>query len=79
MTVYDIYTKEVDGKWVSEPVLVATFDSFVMATDYLEKYAKDCGNPLAMAFYKKTSSRFILGKSETFGIGAKRFCKAREI
>jgi hypothetical protein len=79
MTVYDIYTKEVDGKWVSEPVLVATFDSFAAATSYLEKYAKDCGNPLAMSFYKETSTRFMLGKSKTFGVGAKRFCKAREI
>ena len=79
MTVYDIYTKEIGGKWVAEPVLVVTFNSLAAASSYLEKYAQDCGNPLAMAFYKETSSRFVLGKSETFGVGAKRFCKAREI
>lgn len=79
MTVYDIYTKSVGGKWAAEPVLLTTFNSLAAATSYLEKYAQDCGNPLAMAFYKESSSRFMLGKSETFGIGAKRYCKAREI
>lgn len=79
MTVYDIYTKSVGGKWVAEPVLLTTFNSLAAATSHLEKYAQDCGNPLAMAFYKESSSRFMLGKSETFGIGAKRYCKAREV
>lgn len=79
MTVYDIYTKSVGGKWVAEPVLLTTFNSLAAATSYLEKYAQDRGNPLAMAFYKESSSRFMLGKSETFGIGAKRYCKAREV
>ena len=79
MTVYDIYTKEVDGKWVSEPVLVTTFNSFATAIDYLEKYAKDCGNPLAISFYRESTSRFMSGKCETFGVGAKRYCKAREV
>lgn len=79
MTVYDVYTKEVGGKWVAEPVLVTTFNSFATVTDYLEKYAKDCGNPLAMAFYRESTSRFMAGKCETFGVGAKRYCKAREV
>ncbi len=79
MTVYDIFTKEVGGKWVAEPVLVTTFDSFAAATSYLEKYAEDCGNSLAMSFYKESTSRFMAGKCETFGVGAKRFCKAREV
>ena len=79
MTVYNIYTKEVNGKWVSEPVLLMTFDSFIAACSYLEKYAQDCGNPLAMSFYKESSFRFMFGKCESFGVGAKRFCRAREV
>lgn len=79
MKVYDIYTKEVNGKYVAEPVLLITFNSFVAATDYLEQYAQNCSNSLAMAFYKESSSRFMLGKCETFGVGAKRYCKVREI
>ena len=79
MTVYDIFTKEVGGKWVAEPVLVVTFNSLAAASSYLEKYAEDCGNSLAMAFYRESTSRFMSGKCETFGVGAKRYCKAREI
>ena len=79
MTVYDIFTKEVGGKWVAEPVLLTTFNSFAAATGYLEQYAEDCGNSLAMSFYKESTSRFMAGKCETFGVGAKRFCKAREV
>lgn len=79
MTVYDIYTKMVDGKWVAEPVLLTTFDSFAAATGYLEQYAQNCGNSLAMAFYKESSSRFMRGIGESFGVGAKRFCKPREV
>lgn len=79
MTVYDIYTKEVGGKWVAEPVLVTTFNSFAAATSYLEKYTEDCGNPLAMSFYKESTFRFMTNKCETFGVGAKRYCKVREI
>ena len=79
MTVYDIYTKEVNGKWVVEPVLVTTFNSFIEATSYLEKYAQDCGSSLAMSFYKESTFRFMLGKCETFGVGAKRYCRAREV
>lgn len=79
MMVYDIYTKEVDGKWVAEPILLTTFNSFVTATAYLEQYAQSCGNTLAMSFYKESTSRFMSGKCETFGIGAKRYCKAREV
>ena len=79
MTVYDIYTKEVDGKWVAKPVLLMTFDSFAAATGYLEQYAQNCGNSLAMSFYKSSTERFMRGKAETFGIGAKRYCKAREV
>lgn len=79
MTVYDIFTKEVDGKWVAEPMLLTTFDSFAAATGYLEQYAQNCSNPLAISFYKESSYRFMLGKCETFGVGAKRYCKAREV
>lgn len=79
MTVYDIYTKEVDGERVPEPRLLTTFNSFAAATAYLEQYAQGCSNPLAMSFYKSSIDRFMHGKSETFGIGAKRYCKAREV
>ena len=79
MTVYDIYTKMIDGKWVVKPVLLMTFDSFAAATGYLEQYAQNCGNPLAMSFYKESSSRFMRGIGKSFGVGAKRFCKPREV
>jgi len=79
MTVYDIYTKNVGGKWVAEPVLLMTFSSFAAATGYLEQYAQNCGNSLAVPFYKESTSRFMAGKCETFGVGAKRFCKVREV
>ena len=50
MTVYDIYTKEVNGKWVTEPILLETFNSFEDTYSYLKKYAQDCNIPLAISF-----------------------------
>ena len=41
MTVYDVYTKEVNGKWVTEPILLETFNSFEDTYSYLKKYAHD--------------------------------------
>lgn len=79
MTVYDVYTNEVGGERVPEPRLLTTFNSFVAVTAYLEQYVQNCTNPLAMSFYKSSIDRFIHGKSETFGIGKKRYCKVRKI
>lgn len=79
MTVYDIYTKEVNGEWVTEPILLMTFNSFVEVSSYLEKYTQKCCSPLATSFYKSSVNSFMRGKSKTFGVGAKRYCKAREI
>lgn len=79
MTVYDLYTKEVNGEWVAEPILLTTFNSFSEVSSYLEKYARECDSPLATSFYKSSANSFIRGKSKTFGVGAKRYCKAREI
>ena len=79
MTVYDIYTKEVNGKWVTEPILLETFNSFDDAYSYLKKYAQNCNIPLAISFFRSSASSFMTGKSKTFGVGAKRYCLTREI
>lgn len=79
MTVYEIYTKKVGDKWVTEPALLMTFYSFVAATDYLEQYAQGCANPLAKSLYKITIDNFLSGESNSFGLGAIRYCKVREV
>lgn len=78
MTVYDIYTKKVNGEWVTEPVLLMTFTSFVEVTTYLERYAQGYTNPLAKSLYKITLDNFMSGKSNSFGLGAIRYCKVRK-
>ena len=56
MTVYDVYTKEVNGKWVTEPILLETFNSFEDTYSYLKKYAQDCNIPLAISFFRSSFS-----------------------
>ena len=79
MTVYDVYTKEVNGKWITEPILLETFNSFEDTYSYLKKYAQDCNIPLAISFFRSSADSFMRGKSKTFGVGAKRYCLTREV
>jgi hypothetical protein len=76
---YEIYTKKVRDEWVKDPVLLITFYSKMEAIFYLENYAKKIDNPLAKSICSESISRYFNGKCNTFGVGAIRFCKVREI
>lgn len=76
MKTYEIYTKYANGAYTIEPIHVKTFTDVWDAYEYIKGFA-DTQGAKAKTFLSQSHMKFLLGKANSFGVGAKMFCEVR--